>query len=362
MKLKDKHERVVVTPENPLHDVMNEPFRGESGKQTGQSMVDHLCIRLAYKAFEGDRRALVTSYKNAAAYEIKLAKAGRYNTGVAYNELNLEYEWLGDVAALLDIARPCAVPPRDMRHPYERNERSRLEKWVTPLARKRGLCSDEHLTNIGIWEAKGCEQWRYWWDFEVPIIFEPYNPETGKFTDMGFPSVPKECVGKPKRTIHPFDRKVRYPRNGKKTRMRLAEAIFRCARIYAANHPEDTKFAALVIDLDGQMQAAREKNGIVFEDHGPLQLGDGKLHAPFAVACLEDALIGMGAAEILYPYRKYARAVLKPWIVQPALDRMKKRSLTYSEQMRIVTRTLHPEQVNWPDWWEVDWFKKPACE
>lgn len=46
-----------------------------------------------------------------------------------------------------------------------------------------------------------------------------------------------------------------------------------------------------------------------------------------------------------------ARVLLKPWIVEAALARMKPDQLTIDEQRTIVTATRSPEKVRWPEWW-----------
>ena len=46
-----------------------------------------------------------------------------------------------------------------------------------------------------------------------------------------------------------------------------------------------------------------------------------------------------------------ARVLLKPWIVEAALARMKPGLLTTEQQRTIVASTRTPEKVRWPEWW-----------
>jgi len=55
-------------------------------------------------------------------------------------------------------------------------------------------------------------------------------------------------------------------------------------------------------------------------------------------------------ARKLDPYRKTARMVLEPWLIETALGKLG-RKLNAAEQRIIVKVTRTPHQVRWPDWW-----------
>ena len=50
-------------------------------------------------------------------------------------------------------------------------------------------------------------------------------------------------------------------------------------------------------------------------------------------------------------YRKTARMVLEPWIVEAALARFGEKRLTIEEQEIVLKATRTPRKVRWPDWW-----------
>lgn len=70
--------------------------------------------------------------------------------------------------------------------------------------------------------------------------------------------------------------------------------------------------------------------------------------SPGSVGCTLDAL---GMAVKLDRFSNSARYLLKPWLVQLAVNRMKRNQLNPEEQAAIVASTQTPEKVLWPDWW-----------
>lgn len=52
-------------------------------------------------------------------------------------------------------------------------------------------------------------------------------------------------------------------------------------------------------------------------------------------------------------YRKTARIVLEPWVVEMALARLGERRLSQDEQRLVVKSTRTPWKVRWPNWWEI---------
>lgn len=47
------------------------------------------------------------------------------------------------------------------------------------------------------------------------------------------------------------------------------------------------------------------------------------------------------------------RTLLKPWLVEAALDRLGDQRLTSDQQCAVVLATREPNKVKWPAWWEV---------
>src|SRR5258706_15321703 len=72
-----------------------------------------------------------------------------------------------------------------------------------------------------------------------------------------------------------------------------------------------------------------------------------RLVAPGSVT---SALMPLRMARKLDPYRKTARMVLEPWLVEAALSKLN-RKLNRAEQQIIVKTTRTPHQVRWPEWW-----------
>lgn len=72
--------------------------------------------------------------------------------------------------------------------------------------------------------------------------------------------------------------------------------------------------------------------------------------SPGSVGCSIDAL---GMAVKLNRYTRSATYLLKPWLVQMAVDRLRPGQLTREEQRKIIALTQMPENIVWPPWWEV---------
>ncbi len=69
----------------------------------------------------------------------------------------------------------------------------------------------------------------------------------------------------------------------------------------------------------------------------------------FGNCCVVEDL---GMAVRLHQYSKEnVRLMLKPWIVEAALARMKPNQLTIEQQRTVLASTRTPAKVRWPDWW-----------
>jgi hypothetical protein len=63
-----------------------------------------------------------------------------------------------------------------------------------------------------------------------------------------------------------------------------------------------------------------------------------------------SALVTLRMAKKLDPYRKTARIVLEPWLVEAALARLG-HGLTPTEQRTVLGAARTPHKVRWPEWW-----------
>jgi hypothetical protein len=71
----------------------------------------------------------------------------------------------------------------------------------------------------------------------------------------------------------------------------------------------------------------------------------------FGLCCAVEDL-GMGV--LVNPSNKdRVRLMLKPWIIEAALERLGSRRLNLEEQQIVVASTRTPAKVRWPDWWEA---------
>lgn len=81
------------------------------------------------------------------------------------------------------------------------------------------------------------------------------------------------------------------------------------------------------------------------------------------IARLVVTFVGMGISTIMgelgIALKKHARDehrvqwLLRPWIVEAALERLGSRQLSIDEQREVWANTLTPEKVQWPEWWSV---------
>ena len=69
----------------------------------------------------------------------------------------------------------------------------------------------------------------------------------------------------------------------------------------------------------------------------------------FGICCVVEDL-GM-AVRLNQHSKQNVRMMLKPWIVEAALARMKLNQLTIEEQRTVLASTRAPEKVRWPAWW-----------
>ena len=72
---------------------------------------------------------------------------------------------------------------------------------------------------------------------------------------------------------------------------------------------------------------------------------------PIAPGSVSPALLTLRMAVKLDPYRRTARIMLEPWLVEAALARLGERQLSRPEQETVVKATRKPRRVAWPSWW-----------
>lgn len=71
----------------------------------------------------------------------------------------------------------------------------------------------------------------------------------------------------------------------------------------------------------------------------------------FGIGCVVEDL-GM-ALRINQHSKDGVRLMLKPWIVEAAVQRMKAGQLSLDEQKTVMASTRSPQKVRWPEWWTV---------
>ncbi len=70
-----------------------------------------------------------------------------------------------------------------------------------------------------------------------------------------------------------------------------------------------------------------------------------------AMYSINKALEPLRMGRVLDKHRDTARAVLEPWIVEAALERLGDRRLSQEQQREVFRVTRTPKRVNWPEWW-----------
>ena len=71
-----------------------------------------------------------------------------------------------------------------------------------------------------------------------------------------------------------------------------------------------------------------------------------------APGSVSGALERLRMAKKVDRFRKTAKMMLEPWLVEMALARLGNRRLTVEQQKEVVRATRTPWKVRWPEWWE----------
>ena len=110
--------------------------------------------------------------------------------------------------------------------------------------------------------------------------------------------------------------------------------------------------------LDGDGAAARAAMSAIGDARAVRLEGNGQYPSMIVriivrPGSVNSALEPLRMALKLDRYRKTARMVLEPWIVEAAIARLADRRLTVAEQETVVRATRTPWKIHWPDWWEI---------
>lgn len=110
--------------------------------------------------------------------------------------------------------------------------------------------------------------------------------------------------------------------------------------------------------LKGDSQAMRLALAAIYEARAR-RLEDDKEHISSIVrvvvapGSVTTALRPLRMATKLDRYRKTARVLLEPWIVEEPLARLGARRLNLQDQQTVLEATRTPKKVNWPEWWQA---------
>ena len=144
-----------------------------------------------------------------------------------------------------------------------------------------------------------------------------------------------------------LDEMVRFPVDGAVRRMKLREAIIRLAikRAWALQDPKLMKLLS-----DSYLKLKEAEAAVDYDDvlrvimPGP----------SYRIQNVEWMAIRLGLAKLIYRDHPAQRPALKPEAVMQALSGLGDRRLTRDEQKLVVSFTLTPWKVQWPEWWEDD--------
>lgn len=130
-------------------------------------------------------------------------------------------------------------------------------------------------------------------------------------------------------------------------RMSRRTAIIRFAQREALSL-QDPKLSALLLDAEftlSQAEAAVDYDNVVRII---------PVTRSWRLENIEAAMHTLGLGKLIYPDHPAQRVALIPELVGLALSRFKDLRLTRDEQKLVVSFTLTPWKVAWPDWWEAD--------
>ena len=144
-----------------------------------------------------------------------------------------------------------------------------------------------------------------------------------------------------------LDEMVRFRVDGVLRRMKMREAIIRHAKLRAIKQ-QNFKLMALLVKADEKLrkaEAAVDYDNVV--QVIPVS-GSPRINS------IEEAVRQLGLGRRIYIDHPAQRIALVPELVTEALSRFEDRRLTRDEQKLVVSFTLTPWKVEWPEWWEPD--------
>jgi hypothetical protein len=155
--------------------------------------------------------------------------------------------------------------------------------------------------------------------------------------------------GRPKGSKHalPYDavlgRQVTIREDGAERQVGAAEAFL--LHVAKRGLAGDGAAARAALDAIATARAARSASGTAEK----LTIVR-KFVSPESV---NSALVPLRMAAKLDRYRPTARMLIEPWLVEAALARLGKRTLSREEQVEVWASTRTPHKVRWPTWWTV---------
>lgn len=159
---------------------------------------------------------------------------------------------------------------------------------------------------------------------------------------------PRGAKNKPTKLRTPaLDETTRYPVGGVLRRMSRRDAIIRLAQTRAIKL-QDPKLTKVLLDAELKLAQAE---AAVPPDEGVLLIKPGRSGA---LENLEAILPALGLGRLTFIDHPAQRVALVPELVTLALSRFKDHRLTRDEQKLVVSFTLTPWKVEWPEWWEPD--------
>jgi len=140
---------------------------------------------------------------------------------------------------------------------------------------------------------------------------------------------------------------VRFPVDGTLRAMPLSEAIMRFAMAHALKH-QDQELMTLLVQWDLRLSPIAAQ--VDYDNRGYIT-ADGP---SWALTYIEAIVRKLGLGKLIYPNHPAQRVALNPELVSLALSRFGDQRLARDQQKLVVSFTLTPKKVDWPEWWEPD--------
>jgi hypothetical protein len=152
----------------------------------------------------------------------------------------------------------------------------------------------------------------------------------------------------PKMRKPALDENVRFPVDGKLRTMTRSEAIMRFATQYAFRQQDQEMMSLL---LKWNVKLCREEEKVNYNDRSSLWMEGPSW---WELENIEAIVRKLGLGKLIYPNHTAQRVALNPEVVTLALSQFGDKRLTRAEQKLVLSFTLNPKAVDWPEWWEPD--------